>query len=126
LREEKVKRVENFIPEQEIIGEQSGKLLVVSWGGTYGVMLTAVNEMLKEGEKISLAHFSYINPLPKNTEDIFSRFDKIIVCENNNGQFISWLKMNFPHFNYLKYTKVQGLPFMVSELKRRFNEILSK
>ncbi|MCF8228718.1 MAG: 2-oxoacid:acceptor oxidoreductase subunit alpha [Bacteroidales bacterium] len=126
LRARKVEKVADYLPEQEVIGNESGELLVVSWGGTYGVMLTAVEEMLKEEKNIGFAHFSHINPLPRNTEDIFKRFDKILVCELNNGQFINWLKMNFSHNNYFGFNKVQGLPFMVSELKRRFNELLSK
>ncbi len=126
LRENKVQKVANYIPKQKVIGNKTGKVLVVSWGGTEGVVLTAVEEMLSAGKDISLAHFKYINPLPKNTERIFSKFEKIIVCELNNGQFVNYLKMNFPQFKYYKYTKIQGLPFMVSELKRRFNALLSR
>ena len=126
IREEKIERIANYIPEQEVVGEKSGELLVVSWGGTYGVMLTAVKEMLAEGQKVGFAHFRNISPLPKNTEDIFKRYNKILVCELNNGQFINYLRMRHPHFNYLKYNKIQGLPFMVSELKRKFKAILSE
>ncbi|MCF8233527.1 MAG: 2-oxoacid:acceptor oxidoreductase subunit alpha [Bacteroidales bacterium] len=126
LREEKVNRVADFIPEQELIGDSKGDLLIVSWGGTKGVMLTAVEEMHKENQNVSLAHFNHINPLPKNTEEIFSKFKKIVVCELNNGQFVNYLKMKFPEFTYQQYNKIQGLPFMVSELKREFYALLSK
>ena len=126
LRDEKVKRVANYIPEQKIIGKDSGELLAVSWGGTYGVMLTAIERMQEKGKDISLAHFKYINPLPKNTKEIFSKFKKIIVCELNNGQFVSYLKMNFPEFKYEQYNKIQGLPFMVSEIKEKLGSLLNE
>ena len=126
IREEKVQRVANYIPEQEIIGDDEGDLLVVSWGGTYGVMLTAIENLQAEGKKISLAHFRNINPLPKNTKDIFKGFKKIIIPEINNGQFASYLRMNFPENNYLQNNKIQGLPFMVSELEDKFNSILNE
>ncbi len=126
LRDDKIKRVANYIPEQEIIGNDSGELLVVSWGSTYGVMLTAVERMQEKGKDISLAHFKYINPLPKNTKEIFSKFKKIIVCELNNGQFVFYLKMNLPEFKYEQYNKIQGLPFMVSELKEKFSSLLNE
>ena len=126
LRDEKVKRVANYIPEQKIIGNDSGELLIVSWGGTYGVMLTAVERLQEKGKNISLAHFKYINPLPKNTKEVFSKFKRIIVCELNNGQFVSYLKMNFPEFKYEQYNKIQGLPFMVSEIKEKFSSLLNE
>ncbi|MFA6923360.1 MAG: 2-oxoacid:acceptor oxidoreductase subunit alpha [Bacteroidales bacterium] len=126
LREKKVKLVANNIPEQELFGEKSGDLLVVSWGGTFGAILSAVSEMQKEGKKVSLAHFRYINPLPKNTKELFSKFKKIIVCELNLGQFILYLKMNFPEFKYEQFNKIQGLPFLTSELKTKFKQILEE
>lgn len=125
IRDEKVQRVANFIPEQKIIGAEEGDLLVVSWGGTYGVMLTAVEKMLADGHIISMAHFKYINPLPKNTEEILKNFKKILVCELNNGQFVNYLRMKYPAYNYQQYNKVQGLPFMVSELEEKFISILN-
>ena len=89
-------------------------------------MLTAIENLQAEGKKISLAHFRNINPLPKNTKDIFKGFKKIIIPEINNGQFASYLRMNFPENNYLQYNKIQGLPFMVSELEDKFNSILNE
>lgn len=126
LRAEKVAKVANFVPEQEVFGPQSGDLLVVSWGGTYGVMMEAVLEMQKQGKDISLAHFHYINPLPKNTEEVFSRFKKIIIPELNLGQFVMYLRMHFQQFNFEQYNKIQGLPFMVKELTDLFNKKLEE
>ena len=126
LREEKVQKVANYIPEQEIIGESTGDLLIVSWGGTFGSVQNAVEEVRKEGKKISMAHFNYIMPLPKNTSEVFKGFKKIMVCELNSGQFVNYLRMKKPEFQYLQYNKVQGLPFAVSELASIFSQILKQ
>lgn len=123
-REKKVQQVAKRIPKQEIVGEDTGDLLVVSWGGSRGAVLNAVTTLQEQGKSISHAHFSYINPLPENTEDILKGFKKIIVCELNLGQFVKYLKINFPEYKYLQYNKVQGLPFTEGELKTKFNEIL--
>lgn len=125
LREEKVQRVANYIPELEVIGEDEADLLVVSWGGTYGVLLTAIERLIGEGKSVSLAHFKHIMPLPKNTREVFSRYKKIVVCEINMGQFVNYLRMQFPEFKYGQYNKVQGLPFMVSEIEEKVNEFLN-
>ena len=124
LREEKVQNVVNFIPELKVSGEESGELLVVGWGGTYGALISAVKDMQEEGKSISLAQFNYIKPLPKNTKEIFSKFKKIIVCEINMGQFANYLRMTHPEYTYLQHNKIQGLPFMISELKEKFNQTL--
>jgi len=126
LRAEKVETVADYIKPQEIYGPDSGDLLVVSWGGTYGVMMEAMKEMHEQGKSISLAHFHHISPLPKNTEEIFSRFKKIIVPELNLGQFVMYLRMHFQQFNFEQYNKVQGLPFMVKELCALFNKKLEE
>lgn len=126
IRQEKVDRVANYIPELEIYGEQEGELLIVSWGGTFGVMRTAIEALREEGHKISLAHFKHIMPLPKNTGDVLSRFSKRVVCEINLGQFANYLRMQFPEYRYEQFNKIQGLPFMVTELKEKFLEYLKK
>lgn len=124
IRAAKVERVKEFIPEQEVIGDKEGDLLVIGWGGTYGHLLTAVQEMRKSGKSVSLCHFNYINPLPKNTGEILSRYKKIIVCELNMGQFANYLRINFQEFNYIQFNKVQGLPFTVVELVDKFNKVM--
>lgn len=126
LREAKVQKVADFIPEQKIIGDKKGDLLVISWGGTHGAVLSAVEEMQKQGKKVSLAHFRNINPLPKNTEDILKNFKHRVVCELNAGQFVNFLRMKYPQYPYKQYNKVQGLPFMVNELVNEFNKILKE
>ncbi len=126
IREDKVMRVANYIPEQEVYGDDSGDLLVVGWGGTEGMLKSAVGQMQKAGKKVSLAQFNYIMPLPKNTADVFARFKKIVVCELNKGQFVKYLRMTHPEFKYLQYNKVQGLPFHVSELTQVFTKLLEE
>lgn len=124
IRAAKVERVQEFIPQQEVFGDKEGELLIVGWGGTYGHLLTAVQEMRKNGKSVSLCHFNYINPLPKNVKDIFGNYKKILVCELNMGQFANYLRMNFQEFNYMQFNKVQGLPFTVVELVDKFNKVL--
>jgi 2-oxoglutarate ferredoxin oxidoreductase subunit alpha len=126
LRQEKVYRVADVIPELDVIGEKSGDLLVVGWGGTYGHLVSAVKDLQSHGKSISLAHFNYIYPFPKNTEEVLKGFKKIVVCELNNGQLIYWLRSMFPQYQYLTYHKVQGLPFLINELKVKFEEILKE
>jgi len=113
LREEKVNKVADFIPDQEVIGDESGDLLVIGWGGTYGALVSAVEELRENGKSISLAQFNYIKPLPKNTGDIFKKFKKKIVCELNLGQFATYLRSQVQDHEYLQYNKIQGLPFMI-------------
>lgn len=124
LREEKVQRVANFIPEQEIVGDPNADLLVVSWGGTYGVVLSVVEKMLEEGKSVAHAHFRHIMPLPKNTAKVLSGHKKILVCENNNGQFVNYLREKMPDFKYEQFNKIQGLPFLTAELENKFNDLL--
>ena len=124
IREEKVQYVANDIPELEVIGEESGELLVVGWGGTYGALDSAVKGLQEEGKSVSLAQFNYIKPLPKNTEKVFSKFSKILICEMNLGQFAIYLRSQLPQFQFLQYNKIQGLPFMISELKEKVIQIL--
>ena len=124
LRAEKVAKIADYIPEQEVYGCKEGKLLVVGWGGTYGSLLDGVDACLAEGESIGFTHFNYINPLPKNTGDIFSKFDTILVCELNLGQFVKHLAGQFPGQKFDQYNKIQGLPFTVKELTEEFNKYL--
>ncbi|MBR4806054.1 MAG: 2-oxoacid:acceptor oxidoreductase subunit alpha, partial [Bacteroidales bacterium] len=104
------------IPPLEVIGKEKGDVLLVGWGGTYGHLYTAVNQLLEEGKSVGFAQFDYINPLPKNTAEIFKNFKKILVCELNSGQFADYLRAKLPEFKYQQFNKVQGQPFMVHEI----------
>jgi 2-oxoglutarate ferredoxin oxidoreductase subunit alpha len=121
IRAEKVRLVENNIPELKTEFADSGDLLVIGWGGTYGSLHSAVKQMSDEGFKnVGFAHFNYINPMPKNTEEILSKYKKIIVCELNAGQFVSILKTRFTKFEFSQHNKIQGLPFSNDELIQQF------
>jgi len=125
IRAEKIKRVQNYIPELKTEFTESGDLLVIGWGGTYGSLYSAVKQLKEEGYKnIGLAHFNYINPLPKNTETVLKQFKKIVVCELNTGQFAKVLKINFSGFEFLQLNKIQGLPFGSNELTEKFKQLV--
>ena len=125
-RQEKVNRVANYLPDQEVMGDPDAELLVVGWGGTSGALTLAVEEMNREGKKVAYTHFNYICPLPKNTGDILRKYKKIMVCELNNGQFAGYLRTQYPECPMRQYNKVMGLPFEVGELKEAFNQFLGE
>ena len=123
-RMEKVQRVANYIPELHVNGPEKGKLLVVGWGGTYGHLLSAVQEARAEGLDVSFAHFDYILPLPKNTEEVLGNFDRILVRERNSGHFVNYLRGVMPQYKYEQFNKVQGQPFLVQEIVAAIKENL--
>ena len=124
-RAEKVAAIAADIPDLKVRGSQSGKLLVIGWGGTYGHIASAIHDLHSdENIDVSYTHFDYINPLPRNTEQVFSAFETILVCELNSGQFANYLRALFPQFNFHKYNKVQGQPFLVEELKEAIKKEL--
>ena len=123
-REAKVQKIADFIPTLEVDGPAKGKLLVVGWGGTYGHILSAVHELREAGTDVSFAHFDYICPVPRNTAEVFGNFEKILVCELNSGQFANYLRGLYPDSDFRKFNKVQGQPFLVSELVEAIKEEL--
>jgi 2-oxoglutarate ferredoxin oxidoreductase subunit alpha len=124
LRAEKIKRVENNIPEAIVEGSQEGDLLVIGWGGTYGSLFTSVTHLHEAGHDIGLLHFTHLNPMPKNTAEVLKRFKRFIICELNMGQLHTVINGRFPEHDYMKFNKVQGLPFTVLELTQKFEQIL--
>jgi 2-oxoglutarate/2-oxoacid ferredoxin oxidoreductase subunit alpha len=126
LREEKVRKVVDKIPLMKINGDDTGELLVVSWGGTEGSIKTAVRELQKQGKSIGHAHFNHIMPLPKNTSEILKSYRKVVVCELNGGQFVKYLRAEHPEIKYLQYNKIQGLPFFTGELTEKFNQLIEE
>ena len=123
-RAEKVENVTAVIPDLTVSGSEDADLLVIGWGGTRGHLMSAVSEMNEKGKKVALAHFNYINPLPKNTAEVISKYKKVVVCELNNGQFASFLRSKVPGVNFLQHNKVQGQPFTMAELVEHFELIL--
>ncbi len=125
IRAEKIERVKFNIPDLETEFAKKGDLLVIGWGGTYGSLHSAVKQMNDQGHKnIGYAHFNYINPMPKNTEEILSKFKKILVCELNSGQFASILKIKHSKFDFLQFNRVQGLPFANDDLIQKFKSLV--
>ena len=123
-RAAKVAKVADYIPEQQVYGDAEGDLLVVGWGGTRGHLQNAVDQMRREGKRVSLCHFNYINPLPHGVEAIFAKFKRIVVCELNEGQFAAYLRQSLQQFRYEQFNKCEGLPFTVAELKQKFETLL--
>ena len=123
LRQAKVDYIANCIEPLSVEGEPDADLLVVGWGGTYGHLITAVEEMNAKGMKTALAHFRYINPLPANTAEVLRKYKKVVVCELNSGQFATHLVSKVPGLVVERYNKVQGQPFMVSELVDCFTKL---
>ncbi len=115
-RRRKVQKIADSIEPLSVDGPAKGKLLVVGWGGTYGHILSAVADVRAEGVEVSLAHFDYIVPLPKNTGDVFAGFEKVLVCELNSGQFAAYLRNLYPGVDFVQCNKVQGQPFLVQEI----------
>jgi 2-oxoglutarate ferredoxin oxidoreductase subunit alpha len=124
LREEKVSRIADYIPLQDIDnGPEKGDLLVLGWGGTYGTIKAAVKDLLKEGYKVAHAHIRYLKPFPKNLGEILNNYDKVLVPEINNGQLVKVIRDKYM-IPAIAYNKIQGVPIMTAELINKMREIL--
>ena len=124
LRREKIARIARDIPALEAIGPDDADTILVGWGGIYGHLRTAAEELAAAGTKIAFAHFRYINPLPANTGELLGRYKRVIVAELNTGMFADYLQAKFPDLRISRINKIQGQPFQVSEIVERTNEIL--
>lgn len=117
-RAQKIKHIENDIPELTVRGEESGDILVLGWGGTYGSITEVITHLRAKGYKVSQAHLKYLNPMPKNTKEVLSRFKKVLVPEINLGQLAHILKGEYL-VPVESLTKVEGLPFKSSEIEEK-------
>lgn len=124
-RREKIARIANDIPALEVQGNPDADTLLVGWGGTYGHLLTAAKELNNDGLPTALAHFRYINPLPSNTAEIFARYKRVVVAELNCGQFADYLQARFPATEIKRVNKIQGQPFLVSEIVEAVKSIMN-
>lgn len=125
-RRRKVNRIAADIPPQEVVCDSpEAETLLVGWGGTFGHLYTAAEELNREGIPVALAQFRYINPLPANTADIFARYKRIIVAELNSGQFADRLQALFPDRLFRRINKVEGQPFLVSEVVEGVKRIIA-
>ncbi|MDE6352374.1 MAG: 2-oxoacid:acceptor oxidoreductase subunit alpha, partial [Muribaculaceae bacterium] len=116
LRREKIARIANDIPEQEVICDVNADTLLIGWGGTYGHLHEAAEELNKAGKRVAFTQFRYINPLPKNTAEILKRYKTIIVAELNTGMFADYLQSKFPNLDIRRINKIQGQPFLSKEI----------
>ena len=115
------------VPDLEVLGDKDdAELLIVGFGGTYGHLHAAMDELRAQGKKVALAHFRYINPLPKNTAEVLKKYPKVVVAEQNMGQLAGWLRMKVDGFVPLQFNQVKGQPFVVNELVEAFNQIINK
>ena len=125
LRQQKIDNIQ--VPDVVVEGDKDdAELLIVGFGGTYGHLHAAMDEMRAAGKKVALAHFKYINPLPANTEEVLKKYPKVVVAEQNMGQFAGYLRMKLDGFVPNQYNEVKGQPFVVNELVAAFTEILNK
>ncbi|HKJ81707.1 MAG TPA: 2-oxoacid:acceptor oxidoreductase subunit alpha [Ignavibacteriaceae bacterium] len=123
LRDKKVKNVANDIPDLTVDGDQQGDLLVLGWGGTYGAITEAVHQSRRDGYKVSQAHLKYLNPMPKNTEEVLKNFKKVLIPEINLGQLAKIIRSEYL-IRPEQLNIVRGLPFRVSDIEDKIIEIL--
>ena len=125
LRQQKIDKIQ--VPDVVVEGDKDdAELLIVGFGGTYGHLHAAMDEMRAGGKKVALAHFKFINPLPKNTTEVMKKYPKVVVAEQNMGQFAGYLRMKVDGFVPYQYNEVKGQPFVVNELVAAFTEIYNK
>ncbi len=124
LRAQKVANVADDIPPQQVAGPDRGSLLVVSWGGTYGACATAVQQVQAAGKSVAHAHLRYLNPFPKNLEEILSRYDQVLIPELNLGQLRLLIRAKFL-IDAIGLNKVQGKPFSVSEIVAKIEQLVA-
>lgn len=124
LRQQKIDSIP--VPDVEVLGDKDdAELLIVGFGGTYGHLHAAMDEMRAKGQKVALAHFKHINPLPQNTADVMTKYPKVVVAEQNMGQFAAFLRMKIDGFAPRQYNEVKGQPFVISQLVEAFTNIIN-
>ncbi|MEO6882993.1 MAG: 2-oxoacid:acceptor oxidoreductase subunit alpha [Bacteroidia bacterium] len=125
IRSERIEKIADYIPLQKIdAGKESGKLLVIGWGSTYGAIKTAVKEAIDEGYSVSHIQIKYIHPFPKNIETLIKKFDQILIPEMNSGQLIKVIREKYL-VDAKGFNKIKGMPFTASEIKNKLLELLS-
>lgn len=127
MTRKRAQKVQNIpVPDLEVLGDsEDAELLIVGFGGTYGHLRAAMDEMRAAGQKVAMAHFRYINPLPANTAEVLKKYPKVVVAEQNMGQLAGWLRMKVDGFCPAQYNEVKGQPFKVSELVEAFGKLIN-
>jgi 2-oxoglutarate ferredoxin oxidoreductase subunit alpha len=125
IREEKVEKIADDIPEQQLdSGAEKGKLLVIGWGSTYGAIKSAVAELQSQGYEVSHAHLRYVRPFPRNLGNIIKNFDQVLIPEINNGQLIKIIRDKYL-VNAKSYNKIMGIPITKGELTEAMKKMLN-
>ena len=115
-RKQKVENIAFDIPSLEVMCDKDADTILIGWGGTYGHLYTAAEELNKNGRKVAFAHFRYINPLPRNTREVLSRYKTVICAELNTGMMADYLQTRVPGLQIKRINKIQGQPFLVQEI----------
>jgi len=123
-RAQKIANIAQDVPELKVNGPEEGDLLVVGWGGTYGAITTAVGHAQRQGKKVAQIHFRYLNPMPRNTGEVLKRYKKVLVPELNCGQ-LRWLLRAQYLVDAIGLNKIQGRPFLVSEIEQKIEQVLA-
>src|SRR5207253_3778761 len=124
-RAQKIANIANEIPELAVSGPAEGDVLVIGWGGTHGAIETAVQRCQRKGHKVAHAHLRYLNPMPRNTGDVLKRYKKVLVPELNAGQLSLLLRARYL-VDAVGLNKIQGRPFLVSEVEEAIERLLQR
>ena len=124
VRADKIRGIADFAPELEVTGPEQGDLLILGWGGTYGAIRAAVEQVRAEGLDVAYAHLRYLNPFPRNLGNVLGRYKQVLVPELNLGQLALLVQAHFP-VRVVKLNKVQGAPFQIREVADKIRQVLS-
>ncbi len=123
IRNEKVQRVARLIPPLKVRGPETGDVLVLGWGGTYGSIVTAVDRLRAEGCSVSSAHLRYLNPFPSNLGDVLARFERVVVPEINLGQLSMLIRAKY-RIDTVDINILRGRPLVTSTLVETIRGII--
>ena len=125
LRASKIKAIADYIPLQKLdSGNENAKVLVLSWGSTYGSVKGAMVELLEEGKDVAHVHLRYLNPMPRNLEELLKNHQYVLIPEINDGQLIRIIRDRYLT-PAIGLNKIKGLPFSTGEIKSKINELLN-
>ena len=123
IRASKVAGIADDIPLLEVEGPEDAELLVLSWGSTYGAVISAIARAHEQGKSVACAHLRYLNPMPRNTEEVVRSYKKVLIPEMNCGQLLFCIRSRFL-VDAVGFNKVEGKPFKISEIERKIDEML--
>lgn len=125
-RQEKIDKIAHYIPELEVLDDDHADTLIVGWGGTFGHLLEAYRAVKEQGYNVAFTQFKFIAPLPRNTEEVLRKYSRIIVAEQNLGQFASYLHTQIKGLNIHKFNRIKGQPFLVWRLVEEIIKIIEE